>query len=81
MAQIFQDNLAADLGTINRGLRHRPLLQVLNSTQIPAILIEVAFMDNPQEAAKIATPEFRQKAAESIVRSIYQTLSIYTPER
>ncbi|MCL2416235.1 MAG: N-acetylmuramoyl-L-alanine amidase family protein, partial [Defluviitaleaceae bacterium] len=46
MAQIFQDNLVSALGTVNRGLRNRPLLLVLNSTQIPSVLIEVGFMDN-----------------------------------
>jgi N-acetylmuramoyl-L-alanine amidase len=81
MAQIFQDNLSNDLNTINRGLRHRPLLQVLNSTEIPAILIEVAFMDTPSEAILIATPEFRQAAAHAIVRSIYETKALYVPLR
>jgi N-acetylmuramoyl-L-alanine amidase len=81
LAQILQDNMAADLGTIDRGLRNRPLLQVLNSTTIPAALIEVVFMDNPAEAALIATQEFRLKAAQSIVRSIYEVMNIYTPAR
>ncbi|MDR2166551.1 MAG: N-acetylmuramoyl-L-alanine amidase family protein [Clostridiales bacterium] len=81
MAQIFQDNLVYALGTIDRGLVHRPGIQVLNSTQIPAVLLEIEFMDAPDGAARLACPNFRMRAAEAIVQSIYDVMVVYQPPR
>lgn len=76
LAQIFQDNLVDALGSVDRGARYRPRIIVLNQTRIPAVLVEVGFMDNPQEAARIATQEHRRKAAQAIVNSIYEAFEI-----
>jgi len=81
MAQIFQSNLVEDLDTVDRGLRHRPLIQILNSTTIPAVLLEIEFMDVPERAAVLADPAFRRRTAESIVRSIYEVMEAYSPSR
>ena len=79
LAQILQDNLIAELGSVDRGLRNRPLLIVLNQTRIPAALVEVGFMDNPAEAALIADPAYRRRAAEAIVRGIYEAMEAFGP--
>ena len=81
LAQIFQDNLVEDLGTVDRGLRHRPLIQILNSTVMPAVLLEIEFMDVPERAAVIADPAFRRRTAESIVRSIYEVMDVFSLPR
>ena len=79
LARIVQDQLIAELGSVDRGLRNRPGIIVLNQTRIPAILVEVGFMDNPEEAARIADPAFRRRAAEAIVRGIYEAMEVYAP--
>lgn len=81
MAQIFQTNLVDALGSVNRGIRYRPDIQILNSTYIPAVLLEVGFLDNAEEAARIATQAYRILAAQAIVDSIYETFGIFTPRR
>jgi len=79
LARIMQDQLLAELGSFDRGLRNRPGIVVLNSTRIPAVLVEVGFMDNPAEAALIAQPAYRRRAAEAIVRGIYEAMEAYSP--
>ncbi|MBQ4509397.1 MAG: N-acetylmuramoyl-L-alanine amidase [Clostridia bacterium] len=41
-------------GFPNRGVKQRPGLYVLRNTSMPAILIEVGFISNPQEASLMA---------------------------
>lgn len=43
---------------------------VLRLTRMPAILVELAFLSNPEEAALLATESFRQKCAVGVSRGI-----------
>lgn len=43
---------------------------VLRLTRMPAILVELAFLSNPEEAEQLATESFRQKCAIGISRGI-----------
>jgi len=60
-------------------LRNRPLLIVLNQTTIPAVLLEIGFMTNPNEAALLATHEYRLLTAQAIVRSIFEVFEVSVP--
>ena len=80
VANIFQRNLVRRLGTTDRGVKTNNFAVLTNSV-IPAILIEVGFLTNPEEAARIATPEFRQAAAEEIYNSIVEVFATYRLRR
>lgn len=43
---------------------------VLRNSEVPAVLVETAFISNPEEENLLATPEFRQLAAEAVTRGI-----------
>ena len=81
LSQIFQTNLVNALGTNDRGLRHRPAILVLNSTSIPAALLEIEFLDTPAGAARLSDPNFLYRSARAIVASIYETMEVFTPAR
>ncbi len=53
----------------NRGARHARYFVVRN-TLIPAVLIETGYLTNKQEEKRLDSESYRQKLAESIVRSI-----------
>ncbi|MBE3577503.1 MAG: N-acetylmuramoyl-L-alanine amidase [Limnochordales bacterium] len=40
--------------------------RVLRETKMPAVIVEVGFLSNPQEAARLADPNYRQRLAEAI---------------
>ncbi|EEM43187.1 Uncharacterized cell wall amidase [Bacillus thuringiensis serovar sotto str. T04001] len=45
-------------------------LYVIRENTMPAVLAELAFVDNKSDADKIATPAQRQNAAEAIYQGI-----------
>lgn len=57
------------LNTYNRGCKTANFY-VLKYTSMPAILCELAFIDNPGDAAKLGDPYYRQKAAEAIKQGL-----------
>jgi N-acetylmuramoyl-L-alanine amidase len=62
-------SLLAGLKTSDRGFKRGRLL-VLCFSECPAALVEAAYLSNPAEALRLATPEFRQQIAESIAAGI-----------
>ena len=70
--------MIARLGTYDRGAKARPDLIVLNSTNMPAILIETAFLTNDEDAQKLKSSEFNKKVGQVVYDSIieiFNTLS------
>ncbi len=74
-ASIIQNNLVKDLGPSNIGLKANGDLVVLRKTKMPAVLAEIACMNNADEMAKLNTSSFRQKAAESLANSIIKIIN------
>jgi len=56
-------------GTMDRRVRSRGFF-VLRRTSVPAVLCELGFLTNRDEARKIASSSYRQKLADAIVRGI-----------
>jgi N-acetylmuramoyl-L-alanine amidase len=55
-------------GGLDRGLRRARFMTVLRGQNRPAVLIEGGYLSNPDEAARIADPAFRQQLAEAVAR-------------
>ena len=68
LAACIQSQIVDSLGTIDRGIKERPMLIVLNSTDMPAVLVEMAFVDNDEDA-QILT-ERADEMARAIARGI-----------
>jgi N-acetylmuramoyl-L-alanine amidase len=54
---------------VNRGVKTAPFA-VLVSTEMPAILAEVACLSHPAEAHLLATPQYRQDIAQALLQGI-----------
>lgn len=63
--------LLAGLKTSDRGFK-RGRLRVLLLPDCPAALLEAAYLSNDAEAARVGTPEFRQRIAESIADGVQE---------
>jgi N-acetylmuramoyl-L-alanine amidase len=56
-------------GLKNRGVKKAPFV-VLIGANMPSILAEISFVTNPQDAAQLQTPEYRQRVAESLFAGV-----------
>ncbi len=53
----------------DRGVKKAPFV-VLIGANMPSILAEISFVSNPTDEAKLQTPEYREKIAESLYKGI-----------
>lgn len=54
LAQCIQSQIVDSLGTIDRGVKYMPQLLVLKYTDMPAVLVEMAFIGNDADAELLA---------------------------
>jgi N-acetylmuramoyl-L-alanine amidase len=85
LAEAIQRNLLATCGSADRGARtHWLNLVVLAQTDMTAALVEVGFLSNAEEEAKLNTPAYQQAAAQGITKGILEYLkwstTVYTSE-
>ncbi|MEN6561610.1 MAG: N-acetylmuramoyl-L-alanine amidase [Acidobacteriota bacterium] len=73
LAELIQGELDAMLGTRNRGIKQAPF-KVLTGVACPAVLVETAFISNPDEEQKLASDDFQNKVAEAIYRGLVRYL-------
>ncbi len=74
LASDVQQSLYNGLGSKHSSLRDRGVKKapfvVLIGANMPSILAEISFVSNPTDAAKLETPEYREKIAESLYKGI-----------
>ena len=73
LAEIIQIELNKLLGTANRGVKQAPF-KVLTGVACPAVLVEVAFISNPEEEAKLRDENFQTSVAEAIYQGLLNYL-------
>jgi hypothetical protein len=61
--------MVSHMGTYNRGVKTADFY-VLRNTNMPAILCEVAFIDNAGDAAKLGNPSYRHEAARAYLHGL-----------
>jgi len=76
IAEIMQSKLS-DIGLRNRAVMPRPNLQVLRSTDMPSILLEIGFISNKKDLLLITDTSFQQKCAQQIVLGIEEIVAKY----
>lgn len=80
LAKIFVNNISSSLNTKNRGTRAARYTVVHNNT-VPAVLLELAFMSNKDDFAKISDSAFQYKAAQSIYDTVLEVFEMYPTGR
>ena len=56
-------------GLRDRGVKKAPFV-VLIGANMPSILAEISFVTNPEDAAKLETPGYRERVAESLYKGV-----------
>ncbi|MDD8030883.1 MAG: N-acetylmuramoyl-L-alanine amidase [Acidobacteriota bacterium] len=76
LAEFVQLELNELLRTQNRGIKQAPF-KVLTGVACPAILVEVAFITNPEEEKILSSEDFQARVAEAIYRALNRFLQLY----
>ncbi len=74
LAAVVEESLYKGLEKGNDGLKDRGVKKapfvVLIGANMPSILAEISFVTNPDDAAQLSTPEYRQRVAESLFSGV-----------
>jgi N-acetylmuramoyl-L-alanine amidase len=70
LAVRVQRAMSAVTGAADRGVRRARFMEVLRRQDRPAILAEGGFLSNPDEARRIAQPEYRQRLALAVAAAL-----------
>ncbi|MCR4719538.1 MAG: N-acetylmuramoyl-L-alanine amidase [Firmicutes bacterium] len=73
MASVIVQKAAKSAGTKSRGVKAGNLL-VTRKSVMPANLIEIGFMNNPDELLKLISDEYQEKLADGIAEGILEVL-------
>lgn len=68
-ARLVQQELDEALGLRDRGVKQAPF-RVLMGAGMPAVLVELGFITNPEEEKRLLDPEYRAQLVEALVRAI-----------
>jgi N-acetylmuramoyl-L-alanine amidase len=81
LATILQRNMVSGTGANNRGLRNAPNFVVLYETKMPSVLLELGFLTNAAEAAKLGDTQYQWTLANAIYKGIVEAFAVHTPAR
>ena len=70
LATALHRSVVKTSGAADRGVGRARFLGVLRTQNRPAVLVEGGYLTNPDEARKIATPEYRQALAEGVAKAL-----------
>lgn len=70
LARNLQDSLVKNTNAKDRGINLENKLEILSKTNVPAVLINVGYLTNKQEALKLSEEEYIKKIAEGIYEGI-----------
>jgi N-acetylmuramoyl-L-alanine amidase len=75
-AQAIQEEMNAATGVANRGVKQAPF-KVLVGATMPAALVEVGFISNPEEEAKLRSDEFQNTMVDALTRAVQRYKTDY----
>lgn len=75
-------SLLSEMGRVGR--LHKPQVEqagfaVLKAPDIPSVLVETAFISNPEEEARLANPRYREQLADAIMRGLLRYFAANPP--
>ncbi len=76
LAQLVQKNLVNEIKLPNRGVKYNSSFAILAKPTAPAILVEIAFINNPREEALLRDDKFLDKVAIGIAKGLLEHIKL-----
>lgn len=80
MASMFLKSMVSVMGTTNRGVKTAKYV-VIHKNTVPAVLIELGFISNSSERAKLTNTSYQKKAAKKIYETTEEIFKKYPTGR
>jgi N-acetylmuramoyl-L-alanine amidase len=75
LASLIQGELNGALRLRDRGVRQAPF-KVLMGAGMPAVLLELGFLSNPEEEQKLVDPRYRSELLDAVVRAVLRYYAV-----
>jgi len=75
LAESIQSKMVAKTGARDRGIKEN-YFYVIRTAQSPAVLVEIGFVNHPEEGQLLATDDYRDKLAEGLFEGIMGFFSV-----
>ncbi len=75
-ASIIHNSMVASSGAKDRGVNARADLAGFNYATMPAVLVEVGFLSNPNDDKRLAEPGYQDQLADGIARGVLDYLGV-----
>lgn len=72
LADTLQAALVDALGARDRGISHAPEFSILRNSNVPVALLELLFLSNPEDAARMSDPDTQYLIARTIADAIQE---------
>lgn len=77
LAETVHPKLLNLLGSTNRGIGNDQSFYVIRTAQMPAVLLELGYMTNKEEEARIKSADFQQRAAQAIADAAIEFFKVF----
>ena len=81
LARMIQYRMITATGAIDRGIKRNTTWIVLRDTHMPSVLLEVGFLSNREEAARLNSSSHQRVLAQAIYNGIVDASNSFTPRR
>ena len=78
LAYAIHEQLVSGTGGVDRGIHQAPFF-VLTGARMPAVLLELGFISNPEEEQKLRSPAYQRVLAQAIVDGIKEYRRMVSP--
>lgn len=78
LAQTLHSKVAAALGIRDRGIKEQQLV-ILSAAQVPAVVVEMGYLTNPEEEKMLLSTKGQDRAANAILEGLKAYFGSKTP--